>query len=154
MFVFSLLVIPFVWMSHVVNLIRRDTDMPAWGGLIMQFLGMVIFAIACQSDQNSIAHSYLKNIIMQYPGPLDRLWICYLISPIALILFSVFIVAMASALFGIFWICEILKDKILVIAKKRNPKEEVKTESSNWIILYLKGLKNKYCVKITYIKPE
>lgn len=157
MFLVSLLSIPFSWMSHLLNLIRRDTDANAWWGIVMQIIGMIAMFASMQPELgNTHSPGWFYEMTKTY-SITEKLWFMYWASPIALLSLGISLAVVICAIaFGIIWPVKWCEEKIQ--EKKRNKRDEKRNqappveETNNWLRLYIRGLKDKYCVKINYIK--
>lgn len=149
-FLISVLSIPFAWSSHVVNLIRRKTEMNAGWGFVIQIIGMSLTAGIMNPNGNSfskfqmIAHLQANVKVM----PIDeRLLYIYLLGPFAVFAFIICIgvglLCCAPFIIGF----DFLKGKW----DDRDSSQEWFSDPNStmyWVAEGFRGIKNKFCVKI------
>ena len=150
-FIASILLIPFAWISHLINLIAKMTIHAGWG-LFILFVGMAISAsfITGPVDAKTTHFGLFIHEMFSHFSPGEKLLVCYFSAPltIALLLAAVALFVCIIAFVFIFpyeWI----KQKMRVAKYESRNKE-----TNNWFILFYRGIKNKFCVKITYVENE
>lgn len=146
MFVWSIILFPLAILSHLFNIIYREYEAKAWHGMVALFIGMAIVT-ACGSpgDQNS-PPGFLHAWLTSFDGPVMIL-IIYGLAPLALVSLLIVIVVGILAVCAITW--PFSKVKEYYDGKK---KKSANTPAITWMPAYLKSIKDKYCIKINYIK--
>lgn len=149
--IFSLLVIPFTWVGHLINLIRRERDFHGGFGVLVLCIGFIVSGVLCDpGSKNSnpgMFHEYVKNWSYW-----EKISLFYFSAPISLAALALFLACCLGAIALCVWPFVTLQDNIR--DKRRARRGMPGQETNNFLVLYFRGLKEKYCVKITYIAPD
>lgn len=146
MFFVSILSIPFAWMSHLVNICTKKTDLHAGIGCLLLFIGMVANTVFVCSENNPITY------FDDFSG-LQKLLLIYACAPLGVLALALLIAAVACV---VLVPCHFY-DKWKKKRKEKQRKAEWIDQSEkpdSWITSFIKGLKNKYCVSITYVSDK
>lgn len=154
MLILSIVTFPFVWISHVINLIRRRCELNGWHGLLLHIVGIALGFYFCfaffKDTAESKPYGILSNHITSFYGRLFFLYITAGIYLIAVLL--AFIVVFYIAAFIVMPIMNVWEMITEIRDKNKNKSKEI--ESKTWFHVYIKGLKDKYCVSINYISDK
>lgn len=136
----SILVLPFTYISHISNIITKGPNMPGWIGALMLLFGFAFTVVAVDANAD------YSNLEIMKVG--------YVLAPVMIILLTVCVAATLGILYLFSISYNYMWDNIL--KKTFKPTKEKTAKEPNWLVLYCKGIKDRYCVKINYegIKVE
>ncbi len=146
LFVPALLLLPFAWIGHITNLILKDKEYHIGWGFLVLVIGFVIIGAFISPGHNGKDIGMFYQYVKDY-GYWTRMSIAYLASPLAIVALLICIGLIISIIVMVAWPFMKLKDFIQDRKHLRDSEQ-----NNNWLTLYYKGLKEKYCVKITYTK--
>lgn len=129
LFVVSLILIPFAWISHAINLIRGKIEYNAFWGIGFLFFGGCI-QCAILFSEHFPEHGVLFTSLMHKFSPMTQALICYFTAPFGILFLLIFVVILGL----LFLACELLIKKFVL----------------GRFFLKMKEVKRKHCVKINY----
>ena len=151
---------PFSYMSHAFNLIWRTKDASAWKGLVAF---VILFLLTTAFSQPGSIEKPNVLLLATYAQAhcftiTEKLLFYYACTPLVMLTIATGFFCLGLLIFGVCWPFVYLHDKYQdkkrydkVHGNKTEPEKE-KPESTNFIYVMYKSLKDKYCTKITYIE--
>lgn len=157
MFIISLIMFPFSYMSHAFNLIWRTKDASAWKGLVAF---VIFFLLTTGFSQPGSIEKPNVLILSTYAQAhcfsiTEKLLFYYACTPLVMLTIAALFGCLGLLLFGVCWPFVYLNDLYKERKEKKDINQKIEAEvkeSTNFIYVMYKSIKDKYCTKITYVE--
>lgn len=151
MFVLSVILLPFSITGHIFNLfILRDTDNHSGYSIFFHLVGSIMFfGFSTQPLPNTVmTHVY---DFAQMHSDWNIFLLSYLCGPVmllcAILIMLIALIILGCMTVGVIHVYEKIvenKNKIIVVNDKK--------ESTHWLVVCMRGLKERYCSKVVYVE--